>query len=205
MKRLLLSPIFALAVLLAGCGSETPQIQPLSSNAVILAFGDSLTFGTGATTDTSYPAILSQMIGKQVINSGVPGELSSQGLERLPEVLAETRPELVILVHGGNDLLRKQSRDQLEQNLSQMIGLIRQHGAQVVLASVPAPGIRLSPAPEYQRVANQFGLPLQNNIITDLLKDPSMKADAVHPNAQGYQLMAESMRQLLLESGAIYR
>ena len=204
MKRLLLSPIFALAVLLAGCGNETPQIQPLSSDAVILAFGDSLTFGTGATPDTSYPAVLSQLLGRQVVNAGVPGELSSQGLLRLPELLEQTSPELVILVHGGNDLLRKQNRDQLEQNLSQMITLIRQHGAQVILASVPAPGIRLSPAPEYQRVSNQFGLPLENQIISELLRDPSMKADPIHPNADGYQKLATALWQLLKDSGAIF-
>lgn len=204
MKRLLLSPIFALVVLLAGCSSDTPQIQPLSSDAVILAFGDSLTFGTGASPDSSYPAVLSQLLGRQVINAGVPGELSSQGLQRLPELLEQTRPDLVILVHGGNDLLRNQSRQQLEQNLSQMIGVIRQHGAQVIMASVPAPGIRLSPAAEYQRVSAQYDLPLENQIISQLLRDPSMKADPIHPNADGYHKLATALWQLLKDSGAIF-
>ena len=204
MKRLLLSPIFALAVLLVGCNSDTPQIQPLSSDAVILAFGDSLTFGTGASSDTSYPAVLSQLLDRQVINAGAPGELSSQGLQRLPQLLEQTRPELVILVHGGNDLLRQQNRQQLEQNLSQMISLIRQHGAQVIMAAVPAPGIRLSPAAEYQRVSAQYDLPLENHIISELLRDPSMKSDPIHPNAEGYHKLATALWQLLKDSGAIF-
>ena len=90
-------------VLLAGCSDDLVSLRPLASDTTIVAFGDSLTFGTGAKRDQSYPAVLSELIQRRVVTSGVPGELSKDGLKRLPGVLEEHQPGLVILCHGGND------------------------------------------------------------------------------------------------------
>jgi len=103
--RNLFSPL--LYLLLFSCGQEQPQLDKLSKDAVILAFGDSLTYGTGAKPAESFPVILEKLSNRKVINAGIPGELSSSGLDRFPEVLDKQQPELVILCHGGNDILRK--------------------------------------------------------------------------------------------------
>ena len=89
----------ALALLLSACGAD-PQLPSLTDDAVVLAFGDSLTRGTGAQNDKSYPAVLAAATGLRVINAGIPGEESDAGLERLPELIAEAQPNLVILGHG---------------------------------------------------------------------------------------------------------
>jgi lysophospholipase L1-like esterase len=171
---------------------------------VILAFGDSLTYGTGANHHTeSYPAILAALSGRTVINAGVPGEVSQQGLNRLGQMLTEHQPDLVLLCHGGNDLIRKLDESALSQNLAQMVTQIRSHGAEVMLLSVPKPGVFLKPAPLYSQLAAELQLPVANEIIADVESETSLKSDAIHPNAEGYRLIAERVFELLSESGAL--
>ena len=91
-------------LLMAGC--DTKHASILSDNARILAFGDSLTYGTGAQKGEDYPSVLASLTGLEIINAGIPGEVSSDGLKRLPNLLDEHQPDLLILVHGGNDILK---------------------------------------------------------------------------------------------------
>jgi acyl-CoA thioesterase I len=193
---------FALLLLFAACG-KTPQLAKLPNDAVILAFGDSLTFGTGATPETSYPAVLEKLIGRRVVGAGVPGEITSEGLERLPDVIEEEEPNLLILCHGGNDLLRKTGEEQAESNLRAMITLARSKGIQVVLIAVPKPGLTLTAAPYYEKIATEMQLPIESGILRSILTSPDLKSDAVHPNAAGYQKMAEAIAVLLKSSKAI--
>ncbi|WP_417549444.1 GDSL-type esterase/lipase family protein [Methylophaga sp.] len=200
-KNLLLITIIILG--LVGCGQPDVQLKPLKQDAVILAFGDSLTFGTGAQPGQSYPSVLAELTGREVINAGIPGELSSAGKTRLSQLLQETNPDLVILCHGGNDLLRKLSRQQLQANLQAMVDEITDSGAQVLLVAVPTFAINLAPAPLYLEVAQNNNIPIQPTILSELLIDNTLKADQVHPNALGYRQFAQSIHHLLIKSGAI--
>jgi lysophospholipase L1-like esterase len=204
-QPLLVALLFVSALLVSGCSSEdTPKLRVLSDDAVILAFGDSLTYGTGADHQTeSYPAVLAGLIGRTVVNAGVPGEVSSEGLNRLRKILEKHQPDLVLLCHGGNDLIRKLDETALRQNLAQMVTQIREYGAEVVVLSVPKPGVFLKPAPLYLQLATEFQLPIANEIIADVESKTSLKSDAIHPNAAGYKLIAEQVYQLLSESGAL--
>ncbi len=197
--KLLFTSLLLAWIILAGCDRQ-PKITPLEPGAVILAFGDSLTYGTGAPRDQSYPAQLERRINYQVVNAGVPGEVSAAGLTRLPELLAEHRPALVIICHGGNDFLRRSSKAELKQNLRQMVSLVKGSGIDVVLISVPQLGLLLSPAPLYAEVATEFGVPLAEETVTDILSEPSLKSDRIHPNAQGYGMMAEAFFHLIEKS-----
>lgn len=188
---------------LVGCDQPSAKLKPLSRDAVILAFGDSLTFGTGAAPAQSYPALLAEMTNRKVINAGVPGEVSNDGKKRLTKLLEETKPDLVVLCHGGNDLLRKQSRTQLQANLQTMVDEILASGSQVILIAVPALGLNLAPLPLYLDVAESKGIPIEPTILSVVLIDSSLKVDHVHPNALGYQQFAQSIHRLLIDSGAI--
>lgn len=194
--------ILFLILFIAGCDSNQP-LKALSSDAVILSFGDSLTFGTGADKAESYPALLQAALSQQVINAGVPGEISGEGRARLPELLAETQPQLVILCHGGNDIIRKLNHQQIKKNLTNMIETIHASGAQVMLVAVPEPNILMNPPDFYQDLADEFQLNLEKEVMADILSTPKLKSDPIHPNAAGYRLMAEAILQKLVDTGAV--
>jgi lysophospholipase L1-like esterase len=191
-----------LLALLAACGGQAKLI-PLAPGAVVLAFGDSLTFGTGAGPRESYPARLEALIGRKVVASGVPGEVSAAGLARLSSALEEEKPQLVILCHGGNDLLRKLDDAQAANNLRAMVRMARAQGAQLVLIGVPKPGLLPSPAGFYEDIAKEFRLPYDGTTLRKILMDNALKSDLVHPNAAGYARLAEAVAALLKKAGAV--
>jgi lysophospholipase L1-like esterase len=194
--------LFALA-LVAGCGDSVPQLAPLGANDVIVAFGDSLTYGTGANEHESYPAVLAQLIGRPVVRAGVPGEVTAQGLRRLPSVIDEHQPRLVIVCLGGNDMLRKIGEGEIKRNLRDMLTMLSQRGIAAVLVGVPKPAL-VTRAPEfYAELAREFGVPYEGKIVTSVLYAADMKADPIHPNAKGYRKMAEALVELLKNAGAI--
>lgn len=191
-----------LAALLAAC-DRAPTLPKLSPHDVIVAFGDSLTHGTGASTDTAYPAVLAALTGRTVINAGVPGDTTESGLQRLPEVMEKHRPRLVLLCLGGNDMLRQQPDAAIENNLRLLVQTIRSAGAEVVLIGVPEPKL-FGGAPDfYARVADELQLPLEDEVFNEVLKDNRLKADPIHANAAGYRIVAERLAALLREAGAL--
>jgi lysophospholipase L1-like esterase len=195
--------LIVVAVALAGCSGSTPKLSKLPADAVVLAFGDSLTFGTGAQPETSYPAVLEKLIGRKVWNEGVPGEVSAAGLERLPSALEYYQPRLLLLCHGGNDFLQKLGDARAAENLRAMIRLARQKGVDVVLIAVPKPGLLPTPPDFYAEIAREFGLPSEDTALKSVLRDNEFKSDLAHPNARGYARLAESVAAVLRKSGAI--
>lgn len=193
----------ALLVLLSACGGGSPKLARLAPDAVVLAFGDSLTFGTGASPGESYPARLESLIGRKVISAGVPGEATAEGLARLPSALEDAKPQLVILCHGGNDFLRKLDDAETANNIRAMVRLARSRGAQVVLVGVPKPGLLPSPADFYPEIAKELGLPYEDSALRKILTDNSLKFDLVHPNATGYARLAEAVAALMKKAGAV--
>jgi len=189
--------------LLAGCGERTPPLPPLDANAVVLAFGDSLTYGTGASTPESYPAVLERLIGRKVVAAGIPGEVSATGLERLPEALEQAQPKLLILCHGGNDFLRKLPETQAAANVRAMVKLAREKGVEVVLVGVPKLGLTAAPAGFYADIAREFRIPYDGDVLKSVLTDNELKSDWVHPNAKGYARIAGSLAELLKRAKAI--
>jgi len=192
----------AFVLLASGCG-QPPKLPPLASNAVILAFGDSLTYGTGANEDESFPAQLARLSGRRVVREGVPGEVSEAGLARLPATLDEHRPRLLLLCHGGNDFLRRLPRDKAAENVRAMIRLAKDRGIDVLLIGTPEAGLALTPPDFYAQIAKQFAIPYEGDVLTKILRNGELKSDPVHPNARGYRLMAERVAELMRKSGAL--
>ena len=192
----------ALLLLAAGCGQQS-KLPRLAPDAVLLAFGDSLTYGTGANEEESYPAQLAKLTGRRVVREGVPGEVSATGLGRLPAALEEHQPRLLILCHGGNDFLRRLPKEQAAENVRAMIRLAKSRGVDVLLIGTPEIGFTLTPPEFYSGIAKQFGIPYEGDVLTKILRNGDLKSDQIHPNAQGYRLMAERVAELLRKSGAL--
>ncbi|RKX32776.1 MAG: arylesterase [Verrucomicrobia bacterium] len=181
--------------LLNACSRPTVRI---ASGSTILCFGDSLTHGTGAEQKESYPAVLQEITGCRVINAGVPGEISAQGRLRLPQLLQRYRPDLVIICHGGNDLLQNVPENTIEQNLAAMIEECRRSGAQVILLGVPRPGVVLRCAPLYEHLSRKYGIPLEPKVLSRVLSRPQMRSDHIHPNGRGYRVIAETLAHMIV-------
>jgi lysophospholipase L1-like esterase len=190
------------AVLLVGC-SEQAKLPLLGPDDVVLAFGDSLTFGTGAREEESYPEVLSALIGRKVVGAGVPGEMTQQGLQRLGSVLDSHKPKILLLCLGGNDMLRRVEDGRIAANLRQMISAARQRGAAVVLLGVPRPVLFGGAASFYAELADASGLVYEGEVLNAVLRDPALKSDPIHPNAAGYRRIAERLAALLRERGAL--
>ena len=187
--------------LLSGC--QQALIPELKSDAVILAYGDSLTVGYGVNKSQSYPSVLEQLSGFKVINAGVSGETTAKGLKRLEHVLEETQPQLLILLEGGNDLLLKVPPESIQDNLAKMIELAQSKQISVLLIGVPEKKLFGDTEPLYEDLAELYKIPLESDIVAHLLSRPSMKSDFVHFNVLGYRALAEAIYETLQNTGAM--
>ncbi|MDY6904463.1 MAG: arylesterase [Thermodesulfobacteriota bacterium] len=186
-----------------GVGCDNSQLTTLSEDGVIVAFGNSLTRGTGVSAENSYPAALARMTGRTVINAGIPGEVTAQGRERLPMVLDKYQPDLVIICHGGNDILRRKSMADAAANLDAMVQTALDRSIEVVLVAVPKLSIFGDPPDFYKAVARKYGVPIDMDTLEDLERDRSMKSDPIHFNAKGYEKLARAVANMLEAHGAI--
>ena len=198
------------ALLLTACGRrKATQALALPAGSIALALGDSITHGTGAAPEAAYPAQLARLSAWSVINGGVPGDTSAQALARLPALLSEHRPALVIVSLGGNDFLRRLPEADTEANLRRCATLSRDADAQVVLVAVPRPtlaaaiGAGLSDHPLYERVATDLALPLHAGGWARVLGDEKLRSDQIHANAEGYRVFAESLVTTLRAAGLL--
>jgi lysophospholipase L1-like esterase len=196
-----------LAAPLAACGRKAPRAATVAAGSTVLALGDSLTFGSGAPAASAYPARLAELTDWKVVNGGVPGDVSAQARARLPQLLAEHRPKLVLLSIGGNDFLRRVPEDDTRRNIVAMLDEAAAAGAQVVLIAVPRPALvaalmrSLEDHPLYESVAGERDLPLFASGWSTVLSAPELKADQIHANAAGYERFAIDLHAFLREAG----
>ncbi|MCB1705112.1 MAG: arylesterase [Halioglobus sp.] len=193
---------------LAGCG-ERDRYDALPHDAVVLAFGDSVTHGVGAGAGEDYPSQLAALTGLRVVNAGVSGDTARAARSRLQPLLAREQPDLVIVELGGNDFLRKTSEQQVKAFLADIIGAARGAGAQVVLVSVPRLSLlrasvgALKDSAIYAELAAEEGVILVPDTFSQILSDSALRADEIHPNAQGYRVLADSIHAVMLDSGLL--
>ncbi|MCC7312169.1 MAG: arylesterase [Sulfuritalea sp.] len=185
--------ILTFAVACSGTKKETA----LPAGSKVLALGDSLTAPHGVKPGEDWPTLLGQKTGWAVINAGISGNTSAQALDRLPGLLDEHQPQLVLVSLGGNDMLRKLPQEQTVTNLGRMLDLARASGAKTVLLATPKPSLagavfnNLAPADFYADVAKDKKVPLIKDALPEVLSDTALKSDQLHPNAAGHAQIGE--------------
>jgi acyl-CoA hydrolase len=153
--------------------------------------------------------VLQELTGWQVVNGGVSGDTTAQALARLPALLEQHRPALVIVGIGGNDFLRQMSATGAKDNIRAICRAATAAGAQVMLVAVPQFSLlaastgRLTDHPLYAELAGELKLPLYEGGWAGVLGDARMRSDQVHANAQGYRQFAEGLARRLRQAGLL--
>ncbi|MFT3849353.1 MAG: GDSL-type esterase/lipase family protein [Propionivibrio sp.] len=198
----------ACSVLLVACGRKTrlPAVPPGST---VLAFGDSVTFGTGAASGEDWPSRLAATTRWSVVNAGISGDTAEAAKSRIQMLLDEHRPALVIIELGGNDFLRRRPPSAVKDDLRRIVQAAKAARARVVLVAVPELSLlgvvtrKLSDSPIYGQLGEEEEVPVIGDVFSDVLGRPELRADDIHPNAEGYRRMAAGIFEGLKAVGLV--
>lgn len=181
--------VFPFLVILMGC---QPAIENRnSSGTTIVCFGDSLTAGYGAHKGNDYPSLLAQKVSLPVINAGISGNTTKDGLNRLDSDVLTKNPKMVIITLGANDFFHQVPKEETLSNMSKIVERIQASGAMVVLAAVQTGIFGDAYIDGFKKMAQEKHFLLIPNILKDIMDNPAYKSDQIHPNDEGYKIMAD--------------
>jgi acyl-CoA thioesterase I len=194
--------VLILAALLAAIGlywymapTDMPRNYP-SRGTDIIAFGDSLVSGVGSSEDNDFVSVLSRKIGQPIINMGMPGETTKDGVKRI-NAINDYKPKVVLVLLGGNDALQRIEPEATFANLRTIVNEVHARGAIVVLIGVRG-GILNDRYPgAFEALSRELDTAYVPDILDGLFGDQRYMSDAVHPNDAGYAIVAERVYRVL--------
>jgi len=178
------------------CAPSVLHQDSLGEN--IICFGNSITAGTGALPGEDFPSLLEDILNLPVINAGQGGETTRDALKRLREDVLEKNPRLVIVEFGGNDYLQKIPKEETFKNLETIVEAIQERKAMVALAAVRIGVLTDEYYSEFKRIATKHKALLIPDIMKEVFTNPKFKSDGLHPNAQGYRLIAQRIYRYIV-------
>lgn len=167
-------------------------------NERIIAFGDSLIEGVGATEGNDIVSKLSKEIGRPIENFGVGGDTTALGLARIEKALKRDSG-IVILLLGGNDTLRRIPEETTRENLAIFIKKFQEQGAVVVLLGIRGGIIGGRRADMYEELSETYGTVYVSDVLDGILLKPELMHDGIHPNDAGYAIIAERLGEVFSE------
>jgi acyl-CoA thioesterase I len=167
-------------------------------NEVIVAFGDSLVEGVGASPQDNFVALLSKELGKPIINLGKSGDTTKSALARLDEIKKHD-PGIVMVLLGGNDALRRVPKTETKENLSAIIEELQNAGAIVILLGVQSGIFGDSYDEMFEELSRKSGTAYVSNVLQGLIGKPEFMYDTIHPNGKGYARIAERVLPVIKE------
>lgn len=206
MKKLL---YLLLIFTLVACSKTAEKYAAIPQGSTVLILGDSLSYGTGANKGQDYPSLLAKETGWQMINEGVPGDTSEGGLARLPALLQQHQPKLLIVELGGNDFLHNVPQTTTIANLKAILAHAKAVNVPTVLVAIPEVSAfraamgNLHDHTLYETLAQETNTPLISNVFSEVLSDNALRADQIHANAKGYMVVSEMINRNLSELGFV--
>lgn len=186
-----------LAGLLAGCVDT--QVKNIGAQGKsIVCFGDSVTLGYGVEAGNDYPAALAKLTSCPVINSGIDGDTSSEAVRRMDSDVFSHEPFLVIIEFGGNDFLRKVPLSETAKNIEEMVKQLHSRSIMVALADISAGMIMGEYGKEFKSLCKKYGLIFIPSVLNGIITNPSLKSDFIHPNKEGYTIVAHRVYRAIL-------
>ena len=185
--------------LLNSCQNKLANIKNIDLTLAekIVILGDSITAGYGLQPEQAYPYLLSQTINLPIVNLGVSGDKTADGLARLSQIFLE-KPGIVVIGLGGNDFLRKVPKIATETNLKKIITQIQKEDAVTVILGMNLGLFTDEYQDLYQRVAEETGSYLIPQVLKGIIDNPKYRQqDIIHPNALGQQILADKIAEAL--------
>ena len=171
-----------------------PSVAHLGEHSgPIVVLGDSISAGVGSESHRGYVAVLETRSGQKLINKGVPGDTTAQGLKRLKADVLDLKPALVLVELGGNDFLNKVDPAETRANLDNIIAQIQSDGTAVLLIGMQGGVLSDRAADMFRDLASSHHTAFVPNIMAGIFTDPSLKADPIHPNDAGYEKVADKV------------
>jgi len=181
------------------CWPGNPRAARPTAGTTVVAFGDSLVAGRGAQSGRDFVSVLSKRLGVPIINAGHSGDTTRAALARLDSDVLSRDPRIAIVLLGGNDYLRRVPIEETFANLTTIVDEIRSRGAAVVLVGVSVGMLSDPYAERYESLARQTTAALVPDILGGIIGHGDLMSDAIHPNEQGYGIMADRLEPVLRE------
>jgi len=182
-------------ITLGGCVKKTNIANLDSNGSTIICFGDSLTRGHAARADQAYPARLSARLGVPVVNAGRDGDTTAQALKRIDRDVIRKHPRMVLVFLGGNDVLHRIPKRETLANMDRILARCVSSGAIVVVIHTKYGLFKDPYRKDFEQLADKYGAVFVPNVLNGIFGRPSLMSDEIHPNAAGYDLVAERIAQ----------